>query len=168
MVNPLERLEARESIARLMYRYVRALEERNWDAWADCFTEDATAQFMPAPGEAEAEVHRGRAHLRDWVGGALEGAYVVIRVSMPVIEFLDDTHARGDWAQVERLAFPEGPLREATYYGYYHDTYEKGADGHWRISSVAMSRIRHDIVQRDGTAAVNLDIVDRLAASAAG
>lgn len=161
MVGRMERLEACDEIARLKHRYVRALEERDWDGWANCFTESATAQFMPAPGEAEAEVHRGRARLRDWVGGALEGAYVVIRVSLPDIEVLDGNHARGDWAQVERLAFPDGPLRDATYYGYYHETYEKGHDGLWRIASVSMSRIRHDLVQRDGTSVVNLDILDR-------
>jgi ketosteroid isomerase-like protein len=163
MPNTMERRDAQDAISELMARYVRSLEQRDWDLWADCFTEDATAQFMPAPGENEAERHRGRAALRGWVEGALRDAYVVIRVSMPSFEFTDDTHARADWAQVERLAFTEGKLREATYYGYYHDSYERGADGEWRISEVRMSRIRHDVVRRDGTAAVNLDIVERLA-----
>jgi hypothetical protein len=162
VVDTVQRLDACDEIARLKSRYVKALEERDWDGWSNCFTENATAQFMPAPGETEAEVHRGRAHLRGWVTSALEGAYVVIRVSMPDIEILDEHHARGDWAQVERLAFPEGPLREATYYGYYHETYEKGGEGLWRIASVTMSRIRNDVVQRDGESTVNLDILDRL------
>jgi hypothetical protein len=162
MVGALERLEACDEIAKLKYRYVRALEERDWDRWADCFTEDATAQFMPAPGETESEVHHSRAELREWVRGALDGVYPVIRVSMPDIEIIDARRARADWAQVERLAFAAGPLRDTTYYGYYHETYEKCGDGRWRVASVTMTRMRHDTTDRAGRSDVHMDVADRL------
>ena len=163
MIGSVEKLEAYHDIATLKYRYVRALEERDWDGWADCFTEDTTAQFMPAPGETASAVHRTRADLRAWVVDALDGVYPVIRVSMPDIEILGPDRARADWAQVERLALPDGPLRDTTYYGYYHETYEKCADGRWRIATLTMTRLRHDTVDRSGVSTVHLDIVDRLA-----
>ena len=164
MSEALERLLAQHDIATLKYRYVRALEERDWEAWADSFTEDAEATFMPAPGETQSEVHRSRAELREWVPTALDGVYPIIRISMPDIEILGPDRARADWAQVERLAFTDGPLRETTYYGYYHETYQRCADGRWRIDSLTMTRLRHDSVDRSGTTTVHLDIRDRLVA----
>jgi len=163
VLTTLDKLDACHEIAAFKHRYVRAVEERNWDVWADCFTEDVTAQFMPAPGATEGEVHRTRAELREWLPGALEGIHAVIRVSMPDIEILGSDRARADWALVERLAMTEGPLREVTYYGYYHETYEKGADGRWRIASLRMTRFRNDVVDRAGRSEVHVDLADRLA-----
>lgn len=166
MITPLERLEICHEISALKYRYVRAVEERDWDLYADCLTEDVTHQTLPAPGSTELEVHSTRAGLRQWLPKALEKVHVQLRVSMPEFDIVAVDCAQADWAVVERLVpTGDGPLRELTYYGRYHETYRKGVDGCWRIASIAMSRIRHDTVYSDGRVEVGLDLAQGSAQS---
>lgn len=157
-VHSLVELQAVAEITRVKARYVRALEERDWDLYADCLTESVTARFAPPPGQSEAEVHRGREHLREWIAFALAGTQVVMRVSTPDIVVIDVDHARGTWALVERLLALEGTVRERIYYGHYHETYERCADGRWRIATIKISRVRHDIVRDDGVRRPHLDV----------
>jgi hypothetical protein len=157
MVDTLTGLEAAAEITRVKARYVRALEERDWDLYADCLTESVTASFAPPPGRTEAVVHRGRDHLREWISTALAGTHVVTRVSTPDIEVIDADHARGTWALVERLIPLEGPDRERVYYGHYHETYKRCEDGRWRIATIRISRVRYDIVGDDGMVRSHLD-----------
>ena len=148
-LTPADLLEI-EQLKMLKSRYMRALEDRRWDDWANLFADDAIAQFAPAPGQEKADVHHGRAALREFVSVALVGVYPVMRVSQPDIEIVDDSNARAEWSLTERLGFAEGPLRELTNYGVYHDTYRKH-DGVWLITKLSITTIRQDLVQRDGS-----------------
>lgn len=161
VIDTLESLQITAEIVQLKSRYARALEERDWDLYADCLADDVDARFSPPPGQTEAVQHRGRQHLREWIPTALARTHVVMRVSSPDIEVIDADHARGTWAIVERLSMLDGDERERIYYAHYHDDYERCEDGHWRMSRIRIVRARYDRIYRDGTLTVHLDHIDQ-------
>jgi hypothetical protein len=154
----LEELVAVHEIHQMKAEYVRTLDERRWDDWADLFTEDAVAQFHPAPGESMSDVHTGRAELLAFAPAALVGAYVEMRISSPIIDIIDSHRAKGSWAHVERLGLVDQPVAEAVNYGYYHEEYQKGEDGKWRISRLSMTRQRQDVVDNSGNITRTYDL----------
>ena len=74
---------------------------------------------------------------------------------MPEITLLGPGRAAGIWAMfdyVEVEAKPPHPEVRLQGYGHYHETYEKDADGRWRISSLRLTRLRIDSLLGDGVA----------------
>jgi hypothetical protein len=145
-------LKSIKSIKSLKARYGRALEQRDWDTWAACFTEDATAKFHPGPGEKDGQQHHGRAALRSWVPTGLNGLVVTMEVMAPEIEICDPHHATCTWSLVEHLYVQEGPIQEMVLYGYSHETYSRNHKGLWEISSLKMTLMRQDTMARTGNA----------------
>jgi hypothetical protein len=64
-------------------------------------------------------------------------------VHMPEIELTSETTARGIWQLEDFVRFAFGLNMRG--YGHYHETYVK-IDGHWRIQSSKLTRLRADIV----------------------
>jgi hypothetical protein len=64
---------------------------------------------------------------------------------MPEITLLSDTEAEGIWAMFDYVEteLPSGPIKIQGY-GHYFETYRKGPDGEWRISSKRNVRLRLD------------------------
>jgi len=50
-MDTLEKLVALEDIRRLLARRVRCIDEKDWDGFADCYTEDAVSWSVPVPGQ---------------------------------------------------------------------------------------------------------------------
>jgi hypothetical protein len=73
----------------------------------------------------------------------LAGAVTVHHGHMPEIELTSPTTATGIWALNDIIVFPDGTRLDG--YGHYHETYEKGADGAWRIASSTLTRLHTDL-----------------------
>ena len=62
-----------EKIKQLKARYFRLMDEKQWEAWGECFTEDATLDTR----EDGAPLTHGRDAIRNLVRGAVDAAITV-------------------------------------------------------------------------------------------
>jgi ketosteroid isomerase-like protein len=131
-----------EQIKQLKARYFRLLDTKDWDAFADLFTEDCQ-HFLPQESPTARAV--GNEEYFTDLKSLLGGGVTTHHGHMPEITLLSDTEAEGIWAMFDYVEtqLPSGPLR-AQGYGHYFETYRKGADGAWRISSKRNVRLRLD------------------------
>jgi uncharacterized protein (TIGR02246 family) len=135
-------LAATEEIKQLKARYFRLMDTKQWEDWADVFTEDLDAWIE---GYSDASV--GRDAFVSSVSAMLADALTVHHGHMPEIEVTGPQTARGIWAMFDYVKFtsPERQV-ELKGYGHYHEEYRKGADGRWRISSLKLHRLRVDYI----------------------
>ncbi len=129
------RLADLEEIKQLKARYFRLMDTKDWEAYADVFTEDCSM----ANGPAEEAPVQGRDAIVAYVSAALAQLHTCHHGHMPEIEFTGDATARGIWAMYDQL---RGPGFEVDGWGHYHETYRRGADGRWRIESTRLTRLR--------------------------
>jgi uncharacterized protein (TIGR02246 family) len=130
----------REAIRQLKARYFRLMDEKQWDAWRELFTEDAVVEASPDPNERFV----GADEIVTRVRGYLENAVTVHHGHMPEIEIDGDT-ASGIWAMDDYVELPELVMRGA---GHYHDAYVR-RDGVWRIRESRLTRLRMEIRRKD-------------------
>ncbi len=131
-----EQLSTLEEIRQLKARYSYLLDTKQWDAWAQLFTEDfswATENDLAV---------EGRDAFVQMVRGSVDAVATVHQFHAPVLEILSPTTATGLWPMFDYVAFGETPIQG---YGYYHETYRREDDG-WRISTQFLSRIRTDVI----------------------
>jgi uncharacterized protein (TIGR02246 family) len=137
----LQRLVDIEEIKRLKARYFRAVDQKNWDLYAQVFARDAHLE-VPEGGVSE----DGREAIVTSISTVLEGVTTVHHGHMPEIEITGDGTARGTWAMFDYVEFPagDGGARAGLKgYGHYHEDYVR-EDGEWRIRRSELSRIRID------------------------
>ena len=141
-----------EAIKQLKARYCRLLDRKRWGEWADVFTHDVHMHYGPA------------------VGASVDGAVQVVALAtnrfahattvhcayMPEIDITSATTATGIWAMFDYVEFwqhepqpnrapdPDVFLGYRKGYGHYEESYDKGADGRWRISALQLIRLRVD------------------------
>jgi hypothetical protein len=130
-----------EQIKQLKARYFRLLDTKDWDAFAELFTEDCV-HYLP---QESAKTAIGNAeYLRD-IKVQLGGGTTAHHGHMPEITLLSDTEAEGIWAMFDYVEteLPSGPIKIQGY-GHYFETYRKESDGVWRISSKRNVRLRLD------------------------
>jgi hypothetical protein len=130
-----------EALRQLKARYCRLLDGKDWEGWREVFSED----FVSDTSEAGGRVIHGRDEFIAFVRKALGPASrtTVHQVHAPELELTSATTARGIWALEDFVRFLPGLNMRG--YGHYHETYEK-RDGHWRIASSKLTRLREDIV----------------------
>jgi hypothetical protein len=145
-VDGLQRLLAIEDIKLLRARYCRSIDSHTFDRLGDVLTEDFVLDMSPTGKVlgSEVPVISGR----DTVIAMFHSAFASLKmllhiVTIPEIEFQDETHATGVWRQEtfikeNRSELPGLGLAYATVF----DTYRKETEG-WRIASV---RVELDIV----------------------
>ena len=134
-MDTIEELQAIEDIKRLKARYCRLVDLNRRAELRDLFTDDIEYEFKgwrkgqgadSFAGSAEDFADRRSFH----------------RVSMPDIEILSETSARGIWAMVDIIEYPASTGKAGSRgYGWYHEEYRK-VDGRWRISSLLLVRRR--------------------------
>jgi hypothetical protein len=125
-----------ERIKQLKARYFRLVDAKDWPAWRDCFTDD-----MQSMRDGVAVSDSGDAFVSR-VASILAGSVTVHHGHMPEIELTGPTAATGIWALVDWVDFPGKPVESWIGYGHYHEEYEKGADGRWRIKQMEIKRIK--------------------------
>ncbi|MCV7121584.1 nuclear transport factor 2 family protein [Mycobacterium lacus] len=125
-----------EAIKQVKYRYLRALDTKHWDDFAETLTEDITADYGPSIG---AELHfTNRADLVDYLRSAL-GPTVITehRVTHPDITVTGDT-ASGSWYLQDRVIVAELDFMLIGA-AFYRDQYRRTEHG-WKISATGYDR----------------------------
>jgi uncharacterized protein (TIGR02246 family) len=136
----IETLVTIEEIKQLKARYFRLMDTKQWDAWADVFTEDVTMWVGDGPGYT----FTGRDSAVAQISGMLAGAVTTHHGHMPEIEITGPDTARGVWAMFDYVQSSE-PAFSLQGYGHYHEQYRRGDDGRWRISDLRLERLRVDM-----------------------
>lgn len=125
----LQDIADRIEIDDLLTRYATALDAKDWDAWAGCFTPDAWIDYTAAGGI------KGRLpEVRQWLAEVMSG--------FPMTQHLVTNKAvqlAGDTATCRSCLFNPMGVRDgdgmAVFLegGYYRDALVRTADG-WRIA----------------------------------
>jgi hypothetical protein len=154
----VQALEDLEAIKVLKARFFRIVDERDWDAWRQLFTDDA--QFDLGDGNlidgADAFVASVRAMLDsadpDSVHRGTGRAQSVHRGHMPELAIDSPTEAHGSWGLADYIEWPPDPETGARRgyrgYGHEHETYRK-VDGEWKIATWRLSFLRMDPLPRE-------------------
>lgn len=126
-------------------RYCRCMDTKDWEGWADVFTEDLVLDSGPAGGYRV----EGRDKVIAMVRKSIETAKTAHQVHNPEVTFLSDSEAKVIWAMQDRVQMGEerrAALGEAghTGYGHYHERYVKCPDGKWRIAETQLSYLHYD------------------------
>jgi uncharacterized protein (TIGR02246 family) len=132
-----------ELIKRLKYKYMRCLDQKRWDEMAECFTEDAVAEYSGGKYGFE-----GRDAILAFFRAAMGKPSFLSshRVHHPEIDLTGPTTATGTWALEDVVidATRDFSLRGAAF---YTDAYAK-ADGRWRIARTSYLRTYEEIQMR--------------------
>ncbi len=145
MTPSMERLWDIEQIKQLKARYFRYLDTKDWDAFETLFTDDCVHYLPQESAKVAMSNEEYFADLKSMLGGGITTHHG----HMPEISLLSDTEAEGIWAMFDyvQTELPSGPL-SIQGYGHYFETYRKGPDGSWRISSKRNVRLRLDHLPR--------------------
>lgn len=129
-------LETIEAIKRVKYRYLRALDTKHWDDFADTLTEDIVGEY----GSSLGKEHRftNRDELVEFMRTSMPaGVITEHRVTHPEIT-IDGKIAEATWYLQDRVIVPEFNFM---LFGaaFYRDRYRRTDDG-WRISATGYQR----------------------------
>jgi uncharacterized protein (TIGR02246 family) len=132
-----------ELIKRLKYKYMRCLDQKRWDEMADCFTDDAVAEYSGGK-----YAYEGRDAILAFFRAAMGSTSFLSshRVHHPEIDLTGPSTATGIWALEDVVvdATRDFSLRGAAF---YTDAYVK-TDGRWRISRTSYRRTYEEIQMR--------------------
>jgi len=116
-----------EGIRRVKYKYWRCLDTKAFDELADCFTQDAVADYGPRIKL------QGRAAILDFLRQTMARFTCVHHGHNPEIDITSEDTARGTWALYNYM-IDNRANRGFRIGGFYYDEYAK-EDGQWRIRS---------------------------------
>ena len=125
-----------DDIERVKYRYLRALDTKHWDEFADTLTEDVVGDY----GESLGEEHHftDRTSLVEFMVKSMPADVITEhRVTHPEID-VDGDEATGIWYLQDKVIVPKYDFMLIGA-GFYHDRYRRTADG-WRISATGYDR----------------------------
>jgi hypothetical protein len=123
-------------IETIKYRYLRGLDTKHWDDFADTLTEDVIGDYGSSMGE---EHHfTNRAELVEYMRSSLPSNVITEhRVTHPEIEVNGD-EATGIWYLQDKVIVAEFDFMLIGA-GFYRDRYRRTDEG-WRISAVGYDR----------------------------
>ena len=148
-----------EDIRQVKARYFRLVDTRDWDGFAEVFTQDVvldrtcsgsirnpwTGAWSP-PISDEPVLVCGLDAVLARIRMAVADLATVHHGHMPEITFEDDDTARGIWAMADELRDRQGRLVLAGR-GHYHERYRRTPEG-WRIAAFRITRLA--LVKGDG------------------
>jgi hypothetical protein len=126
-----------DEIKQVKYRYLRALDTKNWDEFADTLAEDVTGDYGSSVGE---EHHfTDRVSLVEYMRSSLPGNVITEhRVTHPEITLTSDDEASGSWYLQDRVIIADYNFMLIGA-AFYSDTYRRTSDG-WKISATGYDR----------------------------
>lgn len=135
-----------KEIIELKARFGRLADAKDWEAFKDVFSTDATFDL------GTGQLMHGGATYAYAVRDLLEGANSLHRFLMPEITFESPTEARGIWMVNDYNEWPSDPEtgERCGYKGYgrEYETYRK-IDGVWKITSWRLRYDRLDPLPRE-------------------
>jgi len=146
----MRHLEDIEAIKRLKYKYWRCFDEAVWEEMADCFTEDATADYGPNAkfqGKKAILEYLRKMVFRDGLLGQKHGLFGIHHGCRPEINIMSDTTAGGIWAMWEYMIDRQYDKRMRAGV-FYYDEYVKES-GKWKMKSTKTTNIFRDIWDSD-------------------
>ena len=129
-------LETLEDVRRLKYRYLRTLDTKQWDDFADTLAPDVEANY------GKRLSFTGRDAVVEYMRTSLPPTIITIhQCHHPEIELAGDpvTSATGTWYLYDKVLVLEHRLM-LTGAAFYDDTYRRETDGAWRISRTGYVR----------------------------
>jgi uncharacterized protein (TIGR02246 family) len=143
-MNPSDLVEI-EAIKAVKYRYLRAVDTRDWDLIATTLTEDATSAY--SSGKLS---YNGRDAIIEFLSSSMppEDMLTSHRVHQPEIELTSPTTANARWALDDVVILQSAGIniRGAAY---YDDKLVK-VDGEWKIAHTGYRRLYEEMSKRDG------------------
>jgi len=132
-------IEAYMAITQVKARYCRVLDAKDWDAYADLFTEDLEFLMPSTP-----PIH-GRDKAMAFVRASVGEARTVHQVHLPEIDVNGD-EARVIWAMQDRNTWdpPRNGVSTQRGYGQYHERYVRRGNT-WKIASLRLVYLQLDI-----------------------
>ncbi|MGM9671728.1 MAG: nuclear transport factor 2 family protein [Oscillospiraceae bacterium] len=130
-------MENRRKIEDLMCDYWWYMDSRQWEKWEDVFTEDLHVYF-DAIRMADNRAFFCKNNSQLW----LKGVRSSHQGHQHRIEFTGPTTATSRYMLNDRLAYPDGMVRDGC--GYYFDDYRLCEDGKWRISVIRLGYLLKD------------------------
>lgn len=121
------------AICNLKATYCRLLDTKDWEGWAQLFTEDVEVDVRDSGGGLE----KGRDSFVASVRGSIETTKTCHQVHSPEIDISGDS-AQAVWAMQDRLIWDNG--HTMTGYGHYHEHYVR-RDGRWQIARQKLTRL---------------------------
>lgn len=135
-------LIAYRQIEELKYRYTRGLDHKDWDLFRSCFADDATATY------GDRLEFSGPDEIVDYMRTNLGPTMITLhQLHHPELAVDGDT-ATGTWSLMDRVIMTEFRLL-LDGASTYHDRYQRGADGAWRIAHTGYERIYEHMVSMD-------------------
>lgn len=132
----MSRMDDIEAIKGVKYRYLRALDTKHWDAFADTLTEDIVGDYGSSMGSEHHFTDRDElvAFMRESLGPSVISEH---RVTHPEI-VVDGDEATGSWYLQDRVIVADFNFMLIGA-AFYSDRYRRTADG-WRISATSYQR----------------------------
>jgi len=134
-----------EKISEVKARYFRFVDDQDWEAWRELFTDDFIVDLADGYHIEGAD---------NWVAAVREmttGSRTVHHGHMREITIDGPTEAHGRWALADYLEWPSdaetGERHGVKGYGDEQETYRK-VDGVWKIASMRLSYLRFDSLPR--------------------
>lgn len=138
--------EAIEAIKQVKYQYLRALDTKHWDHFADTLTEDVVGDYGSSMGK---ELHfTNRNELVSFMRSAMpSGVITEHHVGHPEITVSGDS-GEATWYLQDRVIVPEYNFM---LFGaaFYRDGYRRTVDG-WKISSTGYARTYEATMSLEG------------------
>lgn len=125
-----------DEIAQVKYRYLRALDTKHWDEFAETLTDDVVGDYDASVGE---EHHfTDRDSLVEFMRSSMPANIITEhRVTHPEIT-VDGDEASGIWYLQDRVIVPDLNFMLIGA-AFYHDRYRRTADG-WKICKTGYDR----------------------------
>lgn len=149
-------LEQIELIKRLKYRYMRALDMKQWDELADCITEDAVTDY----DSGKYSFHE-KQKIIDFLKQYMDRPTLITQhqVHHPEIDLTSETTAKGIWYFQDIVIDLDAntTLRGAAF---YHDEYEK-VDDQWKIKHTGYIRTYEETEERSDKIKLSTNIFSK-------
>jgi hypothetical protein len=131
-------LQTIEAIRALKYRYLRSLDLKRWDEFAQTLTADATGDYG-SPSGGGPLTFGSREEIVEYMRRSLSNDIITMHVCGHPEISVDGDDATGSWSLEDTVIVPEHRLiiRGAAY---YRDRY-RCEGGEWRIAHTGYDRI---------------------------
>ena len=122
-----------EDVRQLKYRYLRTLDSKQWDDFADTLAPDVDATY------GKRLAFTGRDAVVEYMRTSLPPTIITVHQCHHPEITLDGDHARGTWYLYDKVLVLEHRLM-LTGAAFYDDDYVRGTDGVWRIARTSYVR----------------------------